>query len=157
MRKVVQRYLDCDVRRVEILTAFNNQCLTVKDISDNTSMPRDTVNYIVKDMVENLFLTLVVKKDRKIDKLLNHYAISEVKFVPKTIEELELIYPVGYFTRLKKAPVVDGDVKGKYDDLIAANPNLRIIKAKWETHPELFVAPKRKPINYGIPSSFNMV
>lgn len=158
MRLVIKKYLTIEMRNKSIMDFIGDEMMTAKEIVKKSGMPRDSVYYILANLKQNNHLIITRKVTKKGQGMLNYYSASGVEFIPKTIEQLEKIYPVGYFSKLRNDQMVPNtpNEKGPYDDMIAANPNLRKISAMFETHPQLFKQEKRKVEHRGIPSTFGM-
>jgi hypothetical protein len=159
MRPVIEKYLKIEMRNKSIMDLIGDKSMTAIEIIKQSGLSRDNVYYVLAHLTEHHYLTITRRIKKKGQGMLNHYSASGIEFVPKTIEQLEKIYPRGYFAKLRHDQRTENDVideKGPYDDMIAANPNLRKIAAIWETRPELFKQEKRKTEHRGIPSTFGM-
>lgn len=158
MRAIIKKSLEKEIRMQLIVDVVGNNQVSAKEIMKRSKLSRDVVYYELAKLVKDGNLSIVGKITKKGQGMLNHYALGSVPFVAKTVEELEKIYPVGYFAKLRydQRPAEPVSEKGPYDDMIAANPNLRKISAMFETRPELFKRERSKTEHRGIPSTFGM-
>jgi hypothetical protein len=158
MRAVIKKNLETQLRFKLVMDVVGNDMISAKEIMKRSGLSRDVVYYILAIFVKDGHLSITPKITKKGQGRLNHYEYTGIPFVAKTVEELEKIYPPGHFSKLRKDKRVSYEVdeKGPYDDMIAANPNLRKISAMFETRPELFKQEKRNPEHRGIPSTFGM-
>lgn len=158
MRPVIKKNLDTQLRFKLAMDVVGNGSIPAKEVMKRSGLSRDLVYYVLATLVKDGHLAITLKITKKGQGRLNHYERTDILFIPKTVEELEKMYPVGYFSKLRKDKRTNYDVneKGPYDDMIAANPNLRKISAMFETRPELFKQKSRKTEHRGIPSTFGM-
>lgn len=158
MRAVIKKNLETQLRFKRTIDVIGDEMISAKEVMKRSGLTRDVVYYILAILVKDRHLSITPKITKKGQGMLNHYERTDIPFIPKTVEELERIYPPGYFSKLRKdkRTTCDLNEKGPYDDMIAANPNLRKISAMFETRPELFKQEKRKTEHRGIPSTFGM-
>jgi hypothetical protein len=158
MRPVIEKHLKIEARYKLIMDSIGDECVTAKEIMKRSGLTRDAVYYILAHLSQQNHLIITRKITKKGQGMLNYYAFSGLEFIPNTVEQLEKLYPPGYFSKLRndQRPAQSLNEKGPYDDMIAANPNLRKISAMFETRPELFKQKSRKTEHRGIPSTFGM-
>jgi predicted transcriptional regulator len=158
MRPVIKKNLDTQLRFKLVMDVVGSGSISAKEVMKRSGLSRDLAYYVLATLVKDGHLAITPKITKKGQGRLNHYEHTSIPFIAKTVEELERIYPPGYFSKLRKDKRTHYEVneKGPYDDMIAANPNLRKISAMFETRPELFKQEKRKPEHRGIPSTFGM-
>lgn len=158
MRHVIAKNLLRQQLLTQVMDTIGQEALSAKEIMSRTRLERHSVYYMLALLVKNGHLSITEKITKKGQGMLNHYQHTGIAFVAKTVADLEKEFPVGYFAKLRSDHRVDVDYneKGPYDDMIAANPNLRKISAMFETRPELFKQEKRKTEHRGIPSTFGM-
>jgi hypothetical protein len=158
MRPVIKKNLDTQLRFKLVMDVIGSGSISAKQVMTRSGLSRDLAYYVLATLVKDGHLAITPKITKKGQGRLNHYEHTSIPFIPKTVEELERIYPPGYFSKLRKDKRThyEANEKGPYDDMIAANPNLRKISAMFESRPELFKQEKRKPEHRGIPSTFGM-
>ena len=146
------------MRYKSIMDLIGTDMLLAKEVIKKSGVPRDSVYYMLANLKRNNHLIITRKGTKKGQGMLNYYSASGLEFIPKTVEQLEKAYPQGYVSKLRTDNVLQNPLnkKGPYDDMIAANPNLRKITAMFETHPQLFKQEKRKIESRGISSTFGM-
>lgn len=158
MRPIIKKHLHIELRYKAIMDLIGNDMILAKEVVKKLEMPMGSVYFMLENLNKSNHLSITRRKRKTGKGTLNYYSATGIEFIPKTVEELEGMYPEGYISKMhskNKLPDKSNE-KGPYDDMIASNPNLRKITAMFETHPHLFKQEKRKSERYGIPSTFGM-
>jgi hypothetical protein len=151
MSKIVQRTYNTINNRHKIYRAVFGKWLTKEEISEITKI--GTPNS-VRSMCDTLIINGYLKKVDSYNKVVKRWAVKysaviEKPFIYRSYEDL-----LAEYNKSKENGGFQKD-KGIYDDLIAKNPNLRVIK---QTDTKVQASWRRKPTSYyrGIASTLNM-
>jgi hypothetical protein len=150
MSKIVQRTYSAINNRHKIYRAVFGKWLTKEEISEITGIGTPSS---VRSMCDHLILNGYVKKVDSYNKVIKRWAVKysaviEKPFVYKSYEQL-----LEEYYKAKDAGNFHKE-KGIYDDLIAKNPNLRVIR---QTDTKVQDSWRKKPTSYyrGIASTLN--
>lgn len=127
-------------RMIECITNGINQ---LEDIAKTANIDKSMVYYYLKVLRQREHIFTTKKFDNDLKKYILRLHLTDNKFEPKSIEQLEEIERKKHEKRRAKS--FTG--KGPYDDLIQSNPNLKLYKPFENGYKNVKVEPKvnRRP------------
>lgn len=149
MSRIEQLY-NANKIRVKILKLTADQFLEVEELQAHIpDMTRASIRAVCYDLVKDKYLDIIKFSSPKNFKSMNKYKATGKPFKEKTIHEITSEY-------MESRSNASDLRKGKYDDLIASNPNLRIIRKMDAPLPPDWWGKKKDKFR-GIGSSFEIL
>lgn len=136
--------------RVQILKIAADRFVDVDDIQAHLpDMKKAAIRAVCYDLEKDNYLDVIKYNSQKTFKSMKKYKASGKPFKEKSIHEIKNEY-------MESRSSSYLEKKGKYDDLIASNPNLRIIRKTDAPLPENWWG-KKKDVTISIGSSFEIL
>lgn len=149
MSRIDQLY-NANKIRVLILKITADRFVDVEEIQTHIpDMTKAAIRSVCYDLVKEKYLEMIKFNSPKNFKSINKYMASGKPFKEKSIHEIKNEY-------MESRSSSYLEKKGKYDDLIASNPNLRIIRKTDAPLPENWWG-KKKDVTISIGSSFEIL
>jgi hypothetical protein len=139
-----KRYLS-DIDKYALCQCATKSESTILEMVAITGINEVRVKSMLTSLLNNSYMTVENRYTAKSKRNVNYYKVTKAVFRPRSKESYEQEFNTNHSNRAL-------DTSGKYDKLIASNPNLRLITFDRASHPT--VRPKRKSSYKGIGSSF---
>lgn len=144
------KFVQVDKNRLAVYDLCKNKALTYHDIKDALGFSFYQTKCYVNQLVDNKHLDKTKIYDSKKKVSIVKFTSTEYAFVPRTDEQLEKFINQTYGTGSQKFGA------GKYDELIASNPNLRKVSLFDTKDNSYFLAGQKDKVNRGIGSSWSL-
>ena len=144
------KMLQTDQNRLKVYTLCNEKMYTYKEMEEATGFTFYQTKLYMNEMSEQGYLEKTKHYNTKTKAFFIKFKATEKQFKPKTIEQVEKIIS----DMLGCSPEKFG--KGKYDELIANNPNLRKVQLFDEKGHDYFLHGQKNKVNRGIGSTWSL-
>jgi hypothetical protein len=145
MVTMVEKRYKSDIDKFALCQCAEKAETTILEMVAATGLNEIRVKTLLGYLIKYSYLTVEKRYTKKVKRHVNYYKATKAKFKPKSKETYEQEYNEKNSNRAI-------DTSGKYDELIASNPNLRVIT--FDKHKTTIPSSKRKSYYRGIGSSF---
>lgn len=144
------KMLQTDQNRLKVYNLCNEKPYTYKEMEAITGFTFYQTKLYMNTMNEQGYLEKTKHYNSQTKAFFSKFKATEKQFKPKTIEQVEKIIAELHGSSPEKFG------KGKYDDLIANNPNLRKVKLFDEKGHDYFLNGQTGKVNRGIGSTWSL-